>query len=370
MTFFLNAVNSILFLAILMLTSCSNENCEVRSSNGITYYYNKAPLHDNIKLYLKKKVVINNDEIPIKLITPTVVDFDNNDNVFILDTHNSSITKFSSFGEFICTFGNKGQGPGEFLNTRSMTIVDNTVYIADIIQKRIVVFDNNGKFIKNISLNNWAPKNISTLSSNLIIGVEDNNIPEDNNKITFNSYVNLYDSNFIKVSTIEQRKETSAIYNSFNPLNLQIMFTHNNSSIYVAATNTDGYIINSYSRTGKLENKIIRNYKRVPVSKDFLGKINERYSFTKDGEKINAKLNIEYMNSIQLLRCDKYDRLWSLPAKNQKDSLTKFDIFVDNVYYGICEFPISLKGSIPYFKNDKIVILNQEIPEVTIYDYE
>ena len=70
------------------------------------------------KIYLNKILEIgiwegNEQEIFYKIQD---VKTDNSNNIYILDSGNYRIQKFNVHGKYICSIGNKGQGPGEFNN--------------------------------------------------------------------------------------------------------------------------------------------------------------------------------------------------------------------------------------------------------------
>ena len=68
-----------------------------------------------------------------------------NDTIYILDK-NQSLFMFSPDGRFLCKIGNKGQGPGEYVEPTDY-FVDDKIYIWDNWQNKISVYNKNGKFI-------------------------------------------------------------------------------------------------------------------------------------------------------------------------------------------------------------------------------
>ncbi len=70
--------------------------------------------------------------------------------VYVADTWNHRVQKFSATGEFITMWGTFGQGetPTAFWGPRGVAVDSNGhVYVSDTGNKRIVVFDGNGNFI-------------------------------------------------------------------------------------------------------------------------------------------------------------------------------------------------------------------------------
>lgn len=84
---------------------------------------------------------------PGQFISPWGIAVDSYDNVYVVDVGNYRIQKFDSNGYFILEWGSHGSEPGQFSNPRAVAVDSaNNVYVADYhhcIQK----FDSNGSFI-------------------------------------------------------------------------------------------------------------------------------------------------------------------------------------------------------------------------------
>ena len=84
---------------------------------------------------------------------PTDVAWDAKGNAFISDAYsNARIVKLDSTGRFVKSWGSKGAGPGQFDMPNSVAVDDaGNVYVADLGNKRIQVFDNDGNFKNQIA---------------------------------------------------------------------------------------------------------------------------------------------------------------------------------------------------------------------------
>lgn len=81
---------------------------------------------------------------------PTDIAFAPDGSVYVSDGYgNNRIVKFSAQGRFLATWGKKGSAPGEFDGPHSI-VVDKSgqVYVADRGNRRIQIFDGDGRFIK------------------------------------------------------------------------------------------------------------------------------------------------------------------------------------------------------------------------------
>jgi len=83
---------------------------------------------------------------------PTDVSWDADGNIYVADGYgNARVAKFDKNGKFITSWGSRGTAQGQF-NTLLGIAVDkqNNVYVADSGNKRIQVFDTDGKFKREI----------------------------------------------------------------------------------------------------------------------------------------------------------------------------------------------------------------------------
>jgi DNA-binding beta-propeller fold protein YncE len=61
--------------------------------------------------------------------------------VYVVDTHNHRIQKFSSEGVFVTKWGTKGSGDGQFINPYDVAVGPNgDIYVADPENNRIQKF--------------------------------------------------------------------------------------------------------------------------------------------------------------------------------------------------------------------------------------
>lgn len=93
---------------------------------------------------------------------PTDIAWDGSDNIYISEGYvNNRIAKFDKSGNWIKTWGQYGEGgaranenPGHFRNAHNMQIDrQGNVYVADRGNRRIQVFDSDGRFVRYMHLN-------------------------------------------------------------------------------------------------------------------------------------------------------------------------------------------------------------------------
>ena len=81
---------------------------------------------------------------------PTDVAWDSSGNIYISDGYiNSRVAKYDHNGDWVKSWGTKGSAPGQFNLPHAIAIDrDNNVYVGDRSNRRIQVFDTEGKFLR------------------------------------------------------------------------------------------------------------------------------------------------------------------------------------------------------------------------------
>jgi DNA-binding beta-propeller fold protein YncE len=79
---------------------------------------------------------------------PTDVAWDSDGNIYITDGYvNSRVAKYDKNGDWVKSWGDKGTAPGQFRLPHAIVIDrDNNIYVGDRSNRRIQVFDTDGKF--------------------------------------------------------------------------------------------------------------------------------------------------------------------------------------------------------------------------------
>jgi DNA-binding beta-propeller fold protein YncE len=80
------------------------------------------------------------------------------DSVYVVDQGRTRIAKLNAEGRVLTVWGSKGSGDGQFDDPTSVAIdpKTNKVYVADPINRRIQIFDSNGKFLTKWSVPEWG----------------------------------------------------------------------------------------------------------------------------------------------------------------------------------------------------------------------
>ncbi|QGZ65719.1 6-bladed beta-propeller [Paraburkholderia acidisoli] len=89
----------------------------------------------------------------------TDVAWDTNDNAYISDGYiNSRVAKVDKDGNWLKSWGDRGTGPGQFHTPHSIALdAQNRVYVADRSNRRIQVFDTEGQFLRQFTIDVPVP---------------------------------------------------------------------------------------------------------------------------------------------------------------------------------------------------------------------
>ena len=80
------------------------------------------------------------------------------DSIYVVDQGRTRIVKLSPDGQVLTTWGSGGNGDGQFNDHTSVAVdpTTNKIYVADPRNRRIQVFDSNGKFLTKWSIPEWG----------------------------------------------------------------------------------------------------------------------------------------------------------------------------------------------------------------------
>ena len=80
------------------------------------------------------------------------------DSIYVVDSGGNRIVKFSPHGQVLASWGSEGNGDGQFKGLSSVAVNPTTrkVYVADPLNRRIQVFDSDGKFLTKWLVPEWG----------------------------------------------------------------------------------------------------------------------------------------------------------------------------------------------------------------------
>jgi sugar lactone lactonase YvrE len=103
--------------------------------------------------FIKTVGDIESTDDNILFYMPTVMAFDEEGHIYVLDSGNHRIQKFDASGTYVATIGNQGQGPGEFQYPQSIDVDSNgMLYVSESMNRRIQILTPEGEEQKTIKM--------------------------------------------------------------------------------------------------------------------------------------------------------------------------------------------------------------------------
>ncbi len=147
----------LLLSVFMMLVSCGKQKSEwkgtIEEEDGVTVVKNpKEPIHSENIVSLEEELSIGEAEGRKEYMFSQVrnIAVDDEENIYVLDRKEVHIKVFDKHGEYLRTFGKKGQGPGEFNIPSGILITpQNEIMVED--SRVLHFFTFQGEFIKSLS---------------------------------------------------------------------------------------------------------------------------------------------------------------------------------------------------------------------------
>ncbi|MFC1492348.1 NHL repeat-containing protein [candidate division KSB1 bacterium] len=149
-------------ILLLVLAGCGgNQNYTEETIDGVRLIHNQTPAHggnSRISLEFVRKIgEIEGDDENFQFYRPTMMVKNSKGNNYVLDAGNFRVQKFDSNWNFVKTFAQEGQGPGEILLSFDMCMdSDDNIYIDDLRNNRLQVFTEDGEYLRTFRIRQWA----------------------------------------------------------------------------------------------------------------------------------------------------------------------------------------------------------------------
>ncbi|PID29553.1 MAG: hypothetical protein CR982_02490 [Candidatus Cloacimonadota bacterium] len=329
----------ILIIITTIILSCSKEderNYTVKEIGGITTFKNSNKPSKELILKPKKIFTIdgNSGDSSQVLKRPVGVSVDSNKDIYILDIIESNIKKYDSNGNFIKAISKKGMGPGELSFPNSMAILEDTIYVANSGQKKIVKLDKDGNYIGDIFLSNELIELFQPVGKDRFLGYV-GGVNQEKNEIGLN--LSILNKRFEVIKELVPNRINLSDPNN-NILNIISPYAVSEKGIFISSNSKNRYSINVYNFNGEPTYNIEKWYKKIKLTDD------ESEQFNKAMKKIGSRSGVpevKYKKAINNLFVDNQGRLWvKVSLQRSKDSENNFviDIFKDGVFLNRVEF--------------------------------
>ena len=370
-------------IIIMFISGCSEQNQTfqtIKKNNITTFLNNQKEADPTLKVNFVEKVVITGDNDSLnqqQLFTnPVNVAVDKSDNIYILDRNLCSIKKYDKEGKFIKSFLERGKGPGETNSPTIFNIVKDTLRLFDGSSKKTMLFNLDGKFIKNIDFNEslipMTLKIVNEEKSVYLAHLWEESLKDKDFIVTISLAILDKNLNVIKKLHSETKKY---LPNSFNLLDMMGTFTFNEKEIFVATPSSKKYEVIVYNFTGKIVSKIKKSYKELNMktneAKEFNQNLKNAFGATLSGTDLKKR-------AINNLFYDKNDRLWVIPSlERNKKNIGKFyaDIYKSGIFLKRSYIPNFIgkdyidKENQLFFHRDKVYLLNLTENYLKVFTY-
>lgn len=220
---------------------------------------------------LEEECVIDTERDDLSVIglaDITTFDIDSEGSIYLLSPKSGEnlIYKFDRNGNFLTSFGRKGQGPGELQNPSSLIITSkDEVAITDTTNHKLSRFSKDGNLIEEISISSDIQVATPLANGKYIALVRKIGV----NVKYFEFPLILYSSEFEEIKELDRMKYGNPIIGkSLKGTYHTLTWSISKGKIYTGVQDR-GYEIYVYDLNGNLIRKIKREYKPVAVSDDY-----------------------------------------------------------------------------------------------------
>ena len=357
----IKVVSIALFLPVfIILVSFSGQKTEwkgeIEKRDGITVIKNpKEPMYDEDVFSLVEELSIGEADGRKDYMFSLIVsiDVDNKGNIYVLDIKENHIKVFNSNGRLIRIIGRKGQGPGEFQRPFTVQITaQNEVVIWDVMVRKLHFFSLDGEYKKSISFEKLFNQPILNSEGNIVslvnVDVAENpkyelqKLDLELNPLTF--YYSFPKQDLVRDG-----------YNSFRS-SLKWAVTNNNE--IVCGHPDEGYDLKIFNPEGKITKYIIKDYTPIKIPAEEIKRATKQqlppgrfYSIPK------------YYSAFRHIIVDEDNRIFVFTRERPKDKVGRYyDVFSPEGKF-ISKIPIRhemLMSKPIIFKGNKLYLVDAD----------
>ncbi len=355
------------FIILLSLSSCTKDNYKIETIDGVKITTNKN-VGQNQKLGLKltKICTINGDTDSLRYIKRIGrVDFDNENNIYIVDRGQMRIKKYEPTGKFLKDIGREGIGPGEFGDLRFITIQNDTIFAPDFYDLNLEKYNLNGDFYSGKRYDSYkeSPGYPAKIKNNYIDDAKATvtEVRNGENYFLTTHTINLYDDKFNYLKKIKEVEKRTNKNTTMNPSNFLMAIINSDEYIYLATKRAERYQIDVLDLEGNVKRIIKKNYKKEKLS-DI-----EKEEIVEQGKRYNLNYKADYREALTTLKIDKLNRLW-VKRPNYENRFHLYDIFENDIFQKMLDLDFPEHSTLTFIK-DKLVEINNENKIINIYEY-
>lgn len=352
-----NVIPIVLFLLVIMLlVFCQKQKTEwkgtIEEIDGVTVVKNpKDPMYGEEIFSIEKEFTIGKteDQEEYMLSLPRSIAVDDDGSIYVLDLKESHIKVFDNKGVYKKTIGRRGQGPGDLQGPLGIQITgQNEIMVNNLTSSHLVYFNLKGDFLRMESMTG-IPRSILKMDScgDFICSFLKTVQPL---KVVLEKYNSRQERLF---SIIEIEPDYSKVY---SPLAKSIIFdvTKDNDIIWAI---TNKYEIMITNAEGNLTHKIIKAYDPVEISEE-----EKQILLQQTPLRSGVKFPKHFPPLLDtFISVDEDGRIFIGTYERGKDGVSYyFDVFDAEGKY-ITKVPIRHKMRTPIiWKNDKLYTIEED----------
>ena len=342
------------FLMAMTLFSCSpkDREAEIFMEDGVRVVVNRIEPYE-IKgvptdLRLEEVFRIDTEKEEMAEIGLTDIwrfDVDSEGNIYLLGytIRENSLFKFDNDGNFLMSFGRRGQGPGEVQRPRFVKVSsDDRIYVLDSGNTKLIIYGKDGGLISEIPVDPSLVE-VTPLNNEKYL-VKQRSIPEDDaSEILALDSLLICGKDFQKESELDTEKIPSiAGITRFRPL-FSVFYSLAGNTIFVG-NSEKGYEILTYDSEGNVVGKVRKQYQSVKVPQDVKEKLGELLA--RMGRTISFP---EFLPSFQYLFSDDQGRLFVMTYEQDEVSREYlYDVFSPEGFF-FTRMRLGNYGHLEYF---------------------
>lgn len=300
-----NALITLLLFCFIVATACENQKTiwkgTIEEENGVTVIKNpKEPMYGEDVFSLEEELSIaqikGEKELLFSEIRSLAVDEEGR--IYALDIKEANVKVFDYNGNYIRTFGKKGQGPGELNFPLVMFITSQNEIVVEDFRNKLVYFSTEGELIKSIPITKLGVSGVDIDSQGNIVGLGIVREKEDPRY-----EVKKFDSDSNYLHSLGSSPLPSATPGVFNPF-MAVIRHEIYSDDQIICGYPEKYEIKIYNSAGELKKVIMKDYDPVEITEE---EIKEQT----DGIPPDLKLSIsKYHSAYGRFLADDEDRIF------------------------------------------------------------
>jgi hypothetical protein len=356
----------LLILSLVILSPvCSkktDKEATVEIIEGIEYIHNtETPLYPDKTVVFEEELSIRSEDEKgnILLYRPGRHLVDRKGFIYICDFQDLQVKVFDPDGHLARTIGQKGAGPGEFLNIGEIALLpDDRLLVLDWEAHRISLFDTKGKFINSHKFINWSYDVFLTTNSTY---VRDERIFGEKTKLVIKacdfSGNEIFTYGEFEPYHTQEIKEAGQWFSVSRPFDVRSILAGDQKNTRLYHCMNDHYQIEVYDQNGKLFRKIDRPYKPIPTKAEDKKKYLKGFADSSEThlDLIDKNVQMPPLKTItDSMVVDDLGNLWvetNEEREEQGKTFTAFDIFNED---GIYETRVWLDISLGFFRNGRM----------------